>query len=373
MAAGLAEWSPVFADHLEECAQALEPHTGWGLLDVLYRRGGAPGLDRVEVVQPALFAVMVALAKLWQAHGVRPDAVIGHSQGEIAAAHIAGALSLEDAARVVALRSRALAALAGSGAMASLPVSAEDARGLVEGRADVFVAALNGPSATVVAGGADAVAELVEFCQGRGIDAKAIAVDYASHSPHMAALRDPILSALEGLNPTQGSIPFYSTLTGGLLDDTTVLTGEYWYENLSNPVLFHPTVSGLVDEGGHRLFVEASPHPVLVPSLDQALSDVGGRALGTLRREQGDGAQFLTSLATAHTLGASVDWGQTLPSGTGGPLPALPTYPFQRQRYWLTDTGIREGDAAGMGLTPAGHSLLATATHQRPGSSAATR
>ncbi|MFE0427538.1 acyltransferase domain-containing protein, partial [Streptomyces sp. NPDC058953] len=188
MGVGLLDSSPVFAERLVECAVALEPFTGWNLVDVLRGVEGVPGLERVDVVQPALWAVMVSLARLWEHLGVVPDAVVGHSQGEIAAAHIAGVLSLEDAARVVALRSRTIAAIAGNGGMVSLPLPVEDASALIEwwhGR--VFVAAVNGPSATVVAGDGDALAELLAHCEGAEIRARKVPVDYASHTPHMAA------------------------------------------------------------------------------------------------------------------------------------------------------------------------------------------
>ncbi|MBZ6103615.1 SDR family NAD(P)-dependent oxidoreductase [Streptomyces olivaceus] len=372
MAEALLRESPLFAAEIDACARALEPYTDWRLLDVLRGLPGAPGLDRVDVVQPALFAVMVSLAALWRAHGVRPDAVIGHSQGEIAAAHVAGALSLTDAAKVVALRSRALARVAGTGGMASVPLSEERVRALIADRPGLHVAALNGPATTVVAGDTGALEQLLADCRADGVEARAVAVDYASHTPHMNVLRDELGTALDGLTPVAADIPFYSTVTGGLLD-TTALTGEYWFQNLTRPVLFRSTVERL-DADGHDLYVESSPHPVLVPSIQhileeaQGASAVGagdrdpGTALGTLRRDSGDWTRFLTALGTAHVRGAPVTWSRALGSADhDGPHLDLPTYAFQHERYWLAAS---EGavDATGLGLGTAGHPLLASTT-----------
>nr|APD71868.1 type I polyketide synthase 3 [Streptomyces sp.] len=373
MAAGLLHDSPLFAAQLDACARALEPHTDWRLLDVLQSRPGAPGLDRVDVVQPALFAVMVGLAALWRAHGIHPDAVIGHSQGEVAAACVAGALTLPDAARIVTLRSKSLAKVAGTGGMASLPISADRARALIADRPGLHLAAVNGPAATVVAGDTDALARLIAHCQAEDIDAKAIAVDYASHTPHMTVLRDELLTVLAGLKPTVADVPFYSTVTGGPLE-TTALTGEYWYQNLTQPVLFHPTLDRLVNDG-HRLFVETSPHPVLIPSVQHILYDAdavngteiggggAGAAVATLRRDAGGRPQFLTALATAYVNGAPVDWPRALarPDGLAHPavVPAdLPTYAFQHQRYWIGSAST-PADVLGIGLHSTGHPLLA--------------
>ncbi|MEV6166560.1 type I polyketide synthase, partial [Streptomyces sp. NPDC052052] len=378
MADGLLRESPVFAAEIEACAQALEPHTGWRLLDVLRHRPGAPGLDRVDVVQPALFAVMVGLAALWRAHGVHPDAVIGHSQGEIAAAHVAGALGLPDAARVVALRSRAIARVAGTGGMASVPVSADRARALIADRPGLHLAAVNGPATTVVAGDTGPLERMVADCRADGIDAKAIPVDYASHTPHMTVLRDELRTLLDGLAPVAADIPFYSTVTGGPLD-TTALTGEYWYRNLTRPVLFHPTLDQLAKDG-HQLYVEASPHPVLVPSIQHILDDGttaepgdgnAPAAVATLRRDRGGWNHFLAALANAHVRGAPVDWPRTLDGSGGAPSADLPTYAFQHERYWLT-SARPVVDASGIGLHPTDHPLLASTTRLPDGTWHAT-
>ncbi|WP_425435739.1 SDR family NAD(P)-dependent oxidoreductase [Lentzea kentuckyensis] len=341
MATELAGESPVFARHLAECAEALRPHTDWSLLDVLRD----DPLDRVDVVQPALFAVMVALARLWQEHGVRPSAVIGHSQGEIAAAHVAGALSLEDAARVVVLRSKAIATIAGTGGLASVALPADEVIRMLPPGLDV--AAVNGPRSVVVSGAAEALRELKERCAGEGIQARIIPVDYASHSPGMTVLRDRIVADLAGLSPRDGEIPFYSTVHAKRVD-TSELDAEYWYRNLREPVRFHETVERLRDDG-HALFVETSPHPVLTAAVTDSAAV---SSVGTLRRGAGDLRRFLTSLAEAHVLGCPVDWHPG--AGRTGRV-ELPTYPFQRSRHWLGPDG---GTAVPAGLTATRHPLL---------------
>ena len=186
---------------IEACDQAFGEFVDWSLLDVLRGRPDAPGLDRVDVVQPVLFAVMVSLARCWEAFGIRPGAVIGHSQGEITAAYIAGALSLADAAKIVTLRSKAIVTIAGTGGMASVPLSAGDVAARLErwpGR--IGVAAVNGPRTTVVSGEAAALDEFVAGCEADGIRVRRIQVDYASHSAHVCELQENLRGALAALN-----------------------------------------------------------------------------------------------------------------------------------------------------------------------------
>ena len=346
--------SAVFRERLEACAAALEPHTGWSLLEVLRAEGGAPSLERVDVVQPALFAVMVSLAEVWRAAGLRPDAVIGHSQGEIAAACVAGGLSLEDAARVVALRSRALRALAGSGGMASVPLGAEAVAELLAGRSgSLGVASVNGPDSTVVSGDRDALADLVARCHADGVRARTIDVDYASHSSHVEAIRAELLESLVPLAPRSAEVPFYSTVTGGELD-TAGLDAEYWYRNLRQQVLFGP-VTGVLLDAGHRLFVEASPHPVLTLGVEQSRAAHGAAAtvLGTLRRDQDGPRELLAACARVHAHGARLDWARVLPAHRDGLVP-VPTYAFQRRRFWP------ESSAPGTTAGGSGHRMLGT-------------
>nr|WP_312885889.1 SDR family NAD(P)-dependent oxidoreductase [Streptomyces physcomitrii] len=351
MARELLDESPVFAAAVEECARALAPYTDWSLTAVLRGEEDAADLGRVDVVQPALWAVMVSTAALWRSLGVEPAAVLGHSQGEIAAACVAGALSLDDGARVVALRSRALVRIAGTGGMMSVPLPAEETRERLapwEGR--LALAAANGPSSTVVSGEAEALDELYTALTGDGVRARKVPVDYGSHSAQVEEIREAVLEALEGLDPREPEIPFRSTLTGDWLESAE-LDAAYWYNGLRETVRFEEAVRGLI-AAGHRTFLEVGPHPVLAVGLRETLEDAGaaGAVLGSLRRDQGGLRQFLTAVADAHVHGVALDW-ETVFAGTGATRTALPTYPFEHRRYWPT---IREGAPEASGGAPEG-------------------
>ncbi|WP_419998928.1 SDR family NAD(P)-dependent oxidoreductase [Streptomyces boninensis] len=322
----LAESSPVFAARLAECARALAPYVDWELDDVL---AGRHGFEAADVVQPALWAVMVSLAAVWQAAGVEPDAVVGHSQGEIAAAAVAGILSLEDAARVVALRSRALTVLAGHGGMLSVaePVAAVRERIASYGER-LSIAAVNGPSATVVSGEPDALRELQEAC-GEVVRTRLIPVDYASHSPQVDELHDDILAALEGIAPGEARVPMVSAMSGEWLAGPEMDAG-YWYASLREPVEFDHAIR-ILGQAGHGVFVEASPHPVLVQGIADSLQDRDPVAVGSLRREDGGVERLLASFAEAFVRGVAVDWTAVL---GGGDSVDLPTYAFQKRRFW---------------------------------------
>ncbi|MFE9453848.1 SDR family NAD(P)-dependent oxidoreductase [Streptomyces sp. NPDC006739] len=325
----LLESSPVFAARMRECADALSPYVDWSLFDVL---GDAEALERVDVVQPVLWAVMVSLAEVWRSYGVRPAAVVGHSQGEIAAACVAGALSVQDAAKVVALRSKAILGLSGRGAMASVSLPMEDVTArLTDG---LSVAAVNGPASVVVSGDAAEVDALLAACEADGVRARRVPVDYASHSPHVEAVREELGRLLAGLEPRTAEVPFFSTVTADWLD-TTVLDAGYWYTNLRRTVRFEEATRALAEQG-FRFFVEASAHPVLTFGVEQTLDSAGAEAavVGTLRRGEGGLARFHRSAAEAFVAGAEVAWEAAFPDWDGRWV-ELPTYAFQRQRYWL--------------------------------------
>ncbi|MGW0217754.1 thioester reductase domain-containing protein [Micromonospora chokoriensis] len=360
MAVDLLDTHPGFAERIDECAAALAPHVDWSLLDVLRGADGAPGLDRVDVVQPVLFAVMVSLAQVWQSVGVRPAAVVGHSQGEIAAAYVAGALSLDDAARVVALRSRAIVALAGQGGMMSVALgAAEVTTRLVPWQGRLSVAAVNGPTSVVVSGDPAALDEFQAELADAKVRARRVPVDYASHSSHVEAVREELLAALRDVTPRAGDVPLHSTVTGAVVDPTT-LDADYWYRNLRQVVRFEEVVSALTGQG-RRTFVEISPHPVLTTSIQAVLEQrIGGIGVvtGTLRRDDGSVNRFLTSTAELYVQGVAVDWAGPL-AGSGARGVDLPTYPFAGNRHWLDGGGTV--DAGGLGLEPSRHPLLGAA------------
>ncbi|WP_189240961.1 type I polyketide synthase, partial [Planomonospora parontospora] len=363
MAVELLDSSPAFAAEIQACADAFEEFVDWSLVDVLRGRDGAASLDRVDVVQPVLFAVMVSLAALWRSLGVTPDAVVGHSQGEIAAAYVAGALTLRDAARVVTLRSQALIALAGTGGMVSVPQPVERVRELLAPWGErLSVAAVNGPSSTVVSGETDAVEELLARCAADDVRARRIPVDYASHCAQVEPIRERLAELLADTAPRASQIAFYSTLTGDVLD-TTCMDADYWYRNLRHTVRFEQVVR-LLHEHGHRRFVESSPHPVLKSGIQDSIEDLGSDSdgsviVGSLQRNNGGLGRFLASAAEVHARGGHVDWG-TFFAGSGARRVELPTYAFQRLPYWLQGRA-GGGDPASMGLGAVEHPLLGAA------------
>ncbi|WP_326639697.1 SDR family NAD(P)-dependent oxidoreductase [Streptosporangium sp. NBC_01755] len=358
MGAALLGESPVFAARMAECAAALEPFVDWSLLDVVRGVEGAPGLDRVDVVQPASFAVMVSLAAVWESLGVRPDAVVGHSQGEIAAAVVAGGLSLQDGARVVALRSRLIAdRLAGLGAMASVASPVEQVRerlSVWDGR--VSVAAVNGPNSVVVAGEVQAVEELVERWSGEGVRVRRIAVDYASHSAQVDLIGEELAQVLTGVAGRAVRVPMLSTVTGQWVEGPE-LDGGYWCDNLRNTVAFAPAVGQLLEQR-YQVFVEVSPHPVLTVGIGECVDEGDAIAViaGTLRRDDGGLDRVLVSAAELFVRGVRVDWRAVL---TGGRRVDLPTYAFQHRRFW--PNARQSGDARVLGLSATRHPLLGAA------------
>ncbi len=356
MALRLIEASPVFARSIEQCEAALDPYVDWSLTEVLREEDGK-WMERLDVVQPALFATMVSLARLWEACGVRPSLVIGHSQGEVAAAHIAAALSLEDAARVIALRSKAMSKIAGKGAMASVSLPVADLQELLEPHGErISLAAINGPRTQAVSGEPEAIEELIATCEERDIRAKRIAVDYAAHSSQIEQLKDELLEAFAPISPTTSEVPLHSTLTGEPID-TAQMDASYWYRNLRETVLFNPVIESLLGQGRSHL-IEISPHPVLSFGIAEAIeaAELDAHVQGTLRREEDPATRFALSLGEAHASGVEVDWSSFF-AGSGAKRVSLPTYPFQRKRYWLNQGG-GTADLAAAGQASAEHPLL---------------
>ncbi|RVX38749.1 polyketide synthase 12 [Nonomuraea polychroma] len=359
MAAGLLECSPAFRESVEACEAAFRAYLDWSVGAVLRQEAGAASLDRVDVVQPVLFTMMVSLAAAWRDLGVRPSAVVGHSQGEIAAAYVAGGLSLDDAARVVALRSQAWLKLAGQGGMAAVSLDHESLRQRMARWGErLSVAAVNSPGTTAVTGYPDALAELVAELKEDGIEARMVpGVDTAGHSAQVDVFYDHLLDVLAPVSPATGEVPFYSTVTGGHLD-TAKLDAAYWYRNMREPVRFEDASRALI-AAGHDVFIEVSPHPLLSGSLQETVADAGAEAkvLHTLRRKHGGHRRLMAAAAHAHAEGVAVAWDTVFPAG--GRQVDLPTYAFQRRPYWLEAPPV--ADVAAAGLTDAGHPLLSAA------------
>jgi acyl transferase domain-containing protein/acyl carrier protein len=347
MAVDLWDSSAVFAEQMEACSRALAPHLDFSLEDVLRGDGGPSALEQIEVVQPALFATMVSLAALWRSFGVEPAAVVGHSQGEVAAACVAGGLSLTDAARIVALRSGLIARLAERGAMVWVAAPPEQVERLTESLGErVSLAARNGPSSVVLACERGSLAAVIARFTDEGIRAQEVPATVPSHSAHVEVLCEELSSRLSSIAPSSSRIPFYSTVTGGRLD-TGELDGEYWYRNLRQTVRFEEAARELLGAGCNA-FIEVGPHPVLRGALEETIEATTEDraevlAIGSLRRAEGGMGRFLRSVGEAHVHGVKVDFAKLF-AGAGAVNVELPTYAFQRRRYWLTPRVGRGGD-----------------------------
>jgi thioester reductase-like protein len=338
----LYDTSPLFRFRLQECHEALQSAGDFSLLDELFAAGTGSRLDQTAIAQPAIFGLQVALAALWESWGVSPAAVVGHSVGEVAAAYVAGILTLDQAARVIFHRGRCMAPARG-GRMIAAGLSAEAARALVAPWGDALaLAAINGPSSVSISGDADAVAEIAAELERRGVFCRQVPVEYAFHSAHMEAVREPLLMALEGLAPRQSELPFYSTVLGGRADGRE-LDAAYWYRNVREPVALAAAVEALVG-AGHRTFLELAAHPVLGPSLKQCLERRDGESQGqpdgaagdglvlaSLRRGATEWTELVGSLAKLYCRGFAVRWQGVYPESR--PVD-LPLYPWTRQRFW---------------------------------------
>ncbi|MFV2198922.1 type I polyketide synthase [Nocardiopsis sp. LOL_012] len=358
MARTLLAESPVFAARVADCERALAPHNDWRLTDVLLGRAGAPDPDRTDIVPQLLWAVMIALTAVWRSHGVHPDAVVGHSQGEVAAAHIAGALTLEQSAQVIAVRSRLLERITGDVAMAVVSLGTDALEPyLAAADGDLRVTVLNSPGTTVVGGDRSAVDRLIEACTAEGVQARLFAERLISHTPHAEAVRDDLLGSLARLAPSDPDLPLYTSVTGGPLEGPA--DAAHWYAGLSRPVLFQDATEALLATG-HTRFIEVSAHPVLTAPLAETIAHTGRDAatVATLRRDQGGTERLRTALAEAFAHGADPDWSAVF---HGGARPVdLPTYAFQRRRLWMAPADARS-DAASAGLESEEHPLLGAA------------
>ncbi|MEU3391565.1 SDR family NAD(P)-dependent oxidoreductase [Streptomyces albidoflavus] len=381
MATRLLEESEVFRGRVEECVTAFAPHLDYDLMAVLSGAGQEADLERTDVIQPLLFTMMMGLAELWRSAGVEPAAVVGHSQGEVAAAALAGILSLADAARVVARRSRILEE-SGRGGMAGVAVSQEKALVLAdEADADLVIAATNGPDFVVLSGDDEpGIQRLLDLCEERGVYGRRVPAKCASHSPVMAELQDRIMAELAGIAPSAGSIPLFSTVESRPFRGED-MTAAYWYRNLRGQVRFAETVAELTSHG-YDAFIEISPHPVLLGSLESVLREANEDApvCATLKRDQGAYERFMTAAAEAYVQGHSVDWNALRAAhNPARTTPAeLPTYPFEGVRFWLpsqtdgmsgedSSTGGRVGRRPVAPLADGGHPWISSVVESADG------
>ena len=356
---------PVFREAIEDCDAVIRREAGFSVIEELLADETRSQLGRIDVVQPMLFAIEVALAALWRAWGVEPDCVIGHSMGEIAAAHVAGVLSLEDAAKVICRRSKLLRRVAGLGAMALVELTMDETERALVGYEDrLSVAVSNGPRSTVISGEPAALEEVLAKLEARGIFSRRVKVDVASHSPQMDVLKQDLSVALAEVRPRATRIAMRSTVTGESISGAE-LDGSYWVKNLRAPVLFGRAVAKSAEEG-HTLFVEISPHPILLHSIEETLRALAkeGAAIASLRRNEDERHCLVDALGALHVQGHDLVWGRLFPRG--GRCISLPTYPWQRDRYWLSDDvksrmpPSRPWLSQGVHQDPEAHPLLGT-------------
>ena len=331
----LLEQEPVFRRSIEECDRLLGEHLDWSLLGELAAEPAASNLEAIEVTQPVIFSLQVALAALWRSWGVEPELVLGQSVGEVAAAHVSGALSLEDAVLVVVSRSQLLRRVAGKGATAAVGLPPEETRALMAGREkEMAVAGNTGPTSCIVSGDPGAVRELVAELEDRDVYCRLLErVDAAAHSPHMDPLLAELGERLAALAPRESEVPFLSTVTGEVLTGET-LGATYWQRNLREPFQVARAVGKLIGDG-REFFLEIGPHPLLAGAIRQNLVhlEATGTAVGSLSRDEPEREALLTSLGELFTHGLEVDWQRQYPRA--GKIAPLPTYPWQREHHWL--------------------------------------
>ena len=334
----LLRTNKVFRRSVEESDAAIQVETGWSVLTQLEDASFEDRLTRIDVVQPTLFAVEVALAELWASWGILPEAVVGHSMGEVAAACFAGILSRQDAAKIICRRSALLTRVSGAGAMVVVDLPSVEAQRWItpeiEGR--ISIAVCNSPRSTVLAGDPATLDGIVEALEKQDVFCRWVRVNVASHSPQMDPLMADLSVALAEVQPQAGSIPVCSTVRVEMIDPLC-MDGAYWVANLRRPVLFADTVEKLLRQG-FDTFIEVSPHPALIPFIEQTAAHIGGRAVavGSLRREAPEAVTILGALGRLYCAGADVDWNGLYPAGK---LVQLPPYPWQRERFWMQSSG----------------------------------
>jgi myxalamid-type polyketide synthase MxaC len=330
----LLEREPLFRETLERCDELIARYAGWSLLEQFQVEEGNSRLDQTEVAQPAIFALQLGLVSLWSAWGIKPDVLVGHSVGEIAAACVAKCLSLEDAVRLVVLRGRLMQRATGCGRMTSLEATPQELEEIVENfRDQVAIAAQNAPRSSVLSGDTDAIEEAVRQAELRGLHNRWLPVKYAFHSPQMVPLAEELLACLHPMRPAACTVRMVSTVTADFVSGKE-LSREYWAENMKRPVQFAAAIECLLKDGANT-FIEIAPHPVLSASI---LVCAGEKATSicvaaSLRRGQPERATMLAALGEIWAHGTAVDF-STLHLDAG-PAVSLPAYAWQHQRYWI--------------------------------------
>ncbi len=330
----LLEREPVFLEAVQRCDKELRQYTGWSLLEAMLAPEDASRMAETEVAQPANFAIQVGLAEMWRSWGIEPDAVIGHSTGEVAAQYLSGALSFADAVKVNYYRSSLQQRTTGSGRMLAVGMTRETQDQAVRDAGPlVSVAAINSPSAVTLSGDAAVLETMAAQLETFGVFHRFLSVKVPYHSHLMDPLRDELLAGLADLHPREVRVPLYSTVTGTRISGTGV-GADYWWQNVRATVLFEAAFTQMLADG-YTVFVELSPHPVLAGSMNELLSQEGidGVVVPSLRREGADREVLLGSLGALYTRGFPVPW-ESLYDRTGS-FVRLPTYPWQLRTHWI--------------------------------------
>ncbi|WP_031075732.1 hybrid non-ribosomal peptide synthetase/type I polyketide synthase [Streptomyces sp. NRRL WC-3742] len=336
MGRGLYDSEPVYREALEAVDREVRDQAGWSLLEEMLREEADSRMAHTWLAQPANFALQVGLSALWRSRGVRPDAVVGHSTGEVAAFHEAGVYDLPDAVRVVLTRSRLQQRLAGTGAMIAAGLSeAEAERRLRPYRELVSLAAVNGPSSVTLAGDTGAIGELAGQLAAEGVFVRALEVKVPYHSLLMDPIREELLAGLAGIKPRRARLPLHLTGREGVAAGPE-LDGAYWWDNVRDTVRFRAAVERMAAEG-LGVFLEIGPHPVLGHAVRESVEHAV--CLPSLRRHEDEPARLTRSLAELHTLGVELDWTALHPAGRPVPLPG---YPWRRERYWTEPEAVRQ-------------------------------
>ncbi|MGC0423496.1 SDR family NAD(P)-dependent oxidoreductase [Embleya sp. AB8] len=357
MGAALYERFPVFRAELDACEELFAPRASTSVRDLILGRAEDPALlDRTEFTQPALFAFEVALARLWMSWGVQPNVVIGHSIGEVSAAAVAGLFSLPDAVTLVAARARLMQSVRKPGAMAAVALPAEEVLALLEGRVDLALAAVNAPDQCVVSGAAEQLDVLVAELRERGARVDALAVSHAFHSPLMTEVFDEFRAALADITFRPPEIPLISNVTGALAKFAELGRADYWVRHIGEPVLFMSGVRA-VEQRGRHAFVEIGPSTALTALAKRSVTAEEHRWAASVRRRDPRGDTALRGLAELYTAGIAVDW-RGVHAGRRSTRIPLPTYAFERKRYWLPVTGPTGAGASGPAQGAGWHPLL---------------